>query len=144
MRGTWWFWGGLAASTAIIGGTVAGYVQFAANRSLVIGLGAAALFLLVLEALYREYGSTPEAEQRARLLQVLTAGIESGQALHEEFGREYGGWWTWTADHIGEIDPGYAAEFRMVDSGRRDSLRKLQDIMRTVRTPDSHLARQPR
>lgn len=128
---------------AIIGGTIAGYVEFAANRPLVIGLGAAALFLLILEALYREYGSTSEAEQRSQLLRVLAAGIESGRAVHDEYGREYGDWWTWTANHIGEIDPGYAAEFRMVDSGRRDSLRKLEDIMRAVRTPGSHLARKP-
>ncbi len=143
MKGTWWFWGTLAALTAIIGGTVAGYAAFAAHRPLVIGLGAAALFLLILEALYRQYGSTSEAERRNQLLQVLAAGIESGRAVFEEYGREYGGWWTWTANKIGEIDTGYAAEFRMIDDSRQGSLEKLEAIMHEVRA-GNHLAQQPK
>jgi hypothetical protein len=143
MKGASWWWGALAFPLTIAGGTFLGYVHFASHRPLVVGLGVGALLILILEALYREYGSSSESEQRAQLLQVLTEAMDEGQAVGDEYGRAYGGWWTRTASRIEEFDPGYAAEFRMVDSSRRNSLRKLQDIMRAVRVQGSHLAQQP-
>jgi hypothetical protein len=143
MKGASWWWGALACLTVIVGGTFLSYVHFASQRPLVVGLGVGALLLLIFEALYREYGSSSEAEQRAQLLRVLTETMEEGRNVGDEYGRAYGGWWTQTASRIEELDPGYAAEFRMVNSSRRDSLRKLQDIMRAVRVQGSHLVQQP-
>jgi len=144
VKGAWWWLGALASLSAIVGGTTLGYVQFASHRPLIVGLGVGALFLLILEALYREYGSNSEAEQRNRLLQVLAAAMESGRAAHDVYGRGYGDWWTFVAGRIDELDAAYAAEFRMVGGSLEQSLEKLQDIMRAVRAPGSHLARRPR
>jgi hypothetical protein len=141
VKGTRWLWGALAASTAIIGGTIAGYAHFAANRPLVVALGAVALFLLILEALYREYGADSQTVQRARLLRMLADISERGHRIPfpDSEPRVYGGWSTWAHRQIASVDVAYAAEFNSVADDLPVRLRKIQDIMRGARSPGSHI-----
>lgn len=92
----------------------------------------------------RAGASTPASAADARRDEFLTALAEIAEQGHgipfpDSDLRAYGGWSTWAHRQIASFDVAYAAEFNGVEDAMNERQRKIQDIMRAVRTPGSHL-----
>jgi hypothetical protein len=86
---------------------------------------------------------TPATDQSPRdaFLKVLAEIAEQGHEIPfpDTEPRAYGGWSMWAHRQIASFDVAYAAEFNSVEDSMSERQRKLQDIMRAVRTSGSHL-----
>ena len=89
----------------------------------------------------RDAQTAPDRAPRDEFLKVLAQISEQGGKIPfpDTDPRAYGGWSTWAHRQIAAFDVAYAAEFKGVEDTMTERQRKIQDIMRAVRTSGSHL-----